>query len=68
MSTIHLTTEEFREKGFDYTTKKDWAYQGELPAIIDFYADWCGHCKLRRGVYLKTFPDGRAVTEHLHIL
>ena len=45
MTTVKLTTEDFKTKVLDYTTQEEWNYQGTLPAIIDFYADWCVSCK-----------------------
>jgi len=44
--TVHLTTEDFKEKVFNYETTKEWKYEGTLPAIVDFYADWCQPCKM----------------------
>jgi thioredoxin 1 len=42
MALEHLTKETFKTKVFNFELNKEWKYEGIRPAIIDFYADWCG--------------------------
>lgn len=52
-----INQEYFIENVHDYKSNNEWQFRGERPVVIDFYADWCGPCKMFAPVFKKVAEE-----------
>jgi len=52
-----INTDAFKLKVFNFEKNKAWKFEGTRPAIVDFYADWCGPCRALSPILQKLAKD-----------
>ncbi len=54
----YLTTADFKRRVMDFEVNPDkWVFEGKRPAVIDFYTEWCGPCKMMAPIVKKMAAD-----------
>ncbi len=51
----HMTRVLFLQKVFNYEKSKEWQFLGKRPMVIDFYATWCGPCRVMSPIVDEAF-------------